>query len=496
MAASILVVDDEPGIRTGVREILALEGYDVEAADCGRAALDLIDGGNAYDVFLIDYRLPDIDGLTLLQSIQRKAPDAMTCMITAYANIETAVFATRQGVDVFLPKPFTPDDLVGTVENLLGYKKLRDEASALRAAHEASLLELASEKSQTHSLVSSLRDGVLVANRQGEIALANRAMEELLGAEADSLLGRQASVALADGVLAPALASLAPDNPAPGVFEVEVDAASGRQAGDAEPRRLFIKVNGFYDDKGARLGSILTAVDISAVRRMAMEKARFTRTLVHELRAPLGALKSIIEVMQDRSLGDSLEPYAKSLARANERIDGLGELISDLLSLSSIEHKGTDQTPAAPLDVAPAIRETVDLWKDRAAAVPVALEVDLQEGLPPCAIADDDLRTILTNLVGNAVKYNRAGGKVAVSARRTPEGIALAVRDTGIGIAAENVARLGEEFFREKKPETKRIEGNGLGLAIVKRLVGHAGGRLEISSRAGEGSEFRVILPC
>ena len=484
MTASILVVDDEPGIRTGVHEILTLEGYDVDAADCGRAALESIEG-KSYDVVLIDYRLPDIDGLTLLQAIQKKSPDVMTCMITAYANIETAVFATRQGVDIFLPKPFTPDDLVSTVINLLGYKKLRDEAAELRAAHAASLFELASEKSQTHSLVTSLRDGVLVVNRQGEIALANHAMEEILGVETGSLFGRQAAAALDSSPLTPALAALDPDNPAPGVFEVDV-----------EPRRLFIKVNGFYDEKNVRLGSIITAVDISTVRRMALEKARFTRTLVHELRAPLSALKSIIEVMQDRSLGDAIEPYDKSLMRANERIDSLSDLISDLLSLSRVEHKGTDQTPATPLNVIPAIREAMDLWKDRAAAVPVTLEVHLQDGLPFCAIADEDLRTILTNLVGNAVKYNRAGGKVSIRATQTSEGIEISIRDTGIGIAPDNIARLGEEFFREKKPETKKIEGNGLGLAIVKRLVSHAGGRMEITSHPNEGSEFRVILPC
>ena len=484
MAASILVVDDEPGIRTGTREILTLEGYDVDAADCGRAALESIES-KSYDVVLIDYRLPDIDGLTLLQAIQKKTPDVMTCMITAYANIETAVFATRQGVDIFLPKPFTPDDLVSTVSNLLGYKKLRDEASELRAAHAASLLELASEKSQTHSLVASLRDGVLVVNRQGEIALANRAMEEILGVETGSLFGRQATAALDSSPLALALTSLDPENPAPSVFEV-----------DMGPRRLFIRINGFYNEKNVRLGSIITAVDISTVRRMALEKARFTRTLVHELRAPLSALKSIIEVLQDRSLGNSLEPYAKSLARANERIDGLSDLISDLLSLSRVEHKGVSQTPAVPLDVIPAIHETMDLWKDRAAAVSVTLEADLQEGLPLCAIADEDLRTILTNLMGNAVKYNRVGGKVSIRAMQTSGGIEIIIRDTGIGIAPENIARLGEEFFREKKPETKLIEGNGLGLAIVKRLISHAGGRLEITSRLNEGSEFRIVLPC
>lgn len=483
MAARILVVDDEPGIRSGVCEILTLEGYAVDTADCGRAAQDLV-SATAYDVALIDYRLPDIDGLTLLQSIRQHSSQMMTCMITAYANIETAIFATRQGIDYFLPKPFAPDDLLAAVETLLSYKKLREEAEQLRAAHAASLRELASEKSQTHSLVASLRDGVLVVNRDGEIALANRSMEEILGAKAGDLLGKQAAAIISDGVLAPALAAFDPENPAPAVFEADLDA-----------RRLFVTVSGFYDDHGERLGRIVTAVDISTVRRLALEKARFTRTLVHELRAPLGALKSIIEVLRDQSLGNTLDAYMAFLARADERIDGLSELISDLLSLSRIDHEGADPTPAAPLDIAPVILEVIELWKDRAAQVPVHLEVDIAPGLPACTIAADDLSTILTNLVGNAVKYNRVEGKVSVSATRSAGGIEIRVADTGIGIAPENLARLGEEFFREKRRESRNIEGNGLGLAIVKRLVDRAGGRLQIASTPGTGSEFRAIFP-
>ncbi len=483
MTARILVVDDEPGIRSGVCEILTLEGYAVDSADCGRAAQEMVSRAS-YDVILIDYRLPDIDGLTLLRSIKQMSPHAMTCMITAYANIETAIFATRQGIDIFLPKPFSPDDLLTAVDNLLGYKKLREEAEQLRAAHAAGLRELASEKSQTHSLVSCLRDGVLVVNREGEIALANHSMEEILNVREGELLGKQVKAALDSGILAPALAAFDPANPAPAVFEAE-----------AATKRLFVTVSGFYDDGGALLGRIINAVDISAVRRMALEKARFTRTLVHELRAPLGALKSIVEVLRDRSLGNMLEPYMSFLERADERIDGLSELISDLLSLSRIEHEGADQTPAAPMDIRPAIAEIVELWRDRASSVPVSLEVELASDLPACTIAEEDLRTILTNLVGNAVKYNRPGGTVSIKAVRSANGVEIAVRDTGIGIDPANLARIGEEFFREKRKETKNVEGNGLGLAIVKRLIDRTGGRLQISSTANVGSEFRAIFP-
>jgi two-component system phosphate regulon sensor histidine kinase PhoR len=484
MSANILLVDDEPGIRSGASEILALEGYSVDSADCGRSALELIEN-KTYDVVLMDYRLPDVDGLTLLQAVRNKLPDIMTCMITAYANIETAVFATRQGVDIFLPKPFSPDDLVGTVKSLLEYKQLRVEAARLRAEHAASLVELASEKSQTHSLVANLRDGVMVVNREGMIALTNSAMEKILGVQPDGLLGKNVSVALANEILAPARGAFDPDNPAPVVFEADV-----------ENGRLFVKVNGFYDGGGNRLGNIITIVDISMVRRLALEKARFTRTLVHELRAPLGALKSIIEVLQDRSLGYTLESYDNSLTRANERIDGLSELISDLLSLAHIEHEGADHEPATPLSVAPVINEVMELWKDRAASAAIGLEADLAENLPLCAIHLDDLRTVLTNLIGNAIKYNRPKGRVFVGAKRSAEGLEIAVRDTGIGIDPKNIDRLGDEFFREKKKETRQIEGNGLGLAIVKRLLHRAGGQLQMSSVPGEGSEFRAVFPC
>jgi two-component system, OmpR family, phosphate regulon sensor histidine kinase PhoR len=483
MPVRILVVDDEPGIRSGVCEILAMEGYEVDAAECGRAAQDLVSRAS-YDIAFIDYRLPDLDGLTLFQSIRQQSPRMMACMITAYANIETAVFATRQGIDIFLPKPFSPDDLLATVDTLLGHKKLREEAEQLRAAHAASLRELASEKSQTHSLVASLRDGVLVVNRDGEIALTNRSMEEILGAPAGNLLGKQVSEVISQGILAPALAAFEPGNPKPVVFEA-----------DSASKRLFVTVSGFYDESGGLLGRTVTAVDITAVRRLALEKARFTRTLVHELRAPLGALKSIIEVMRDRSLGSDLDPYTSFLARADERIDGLSELISDLLSLSRIEHEGAVETPVPPSDIKPVISEIIDLWRDRASAASVTIEADLASDLPGCAIPPDDLRTIMTNLVGNAVKYNRPGGKVLVIAVRTAEGIEIAVRDTGIGIDPANLSRLGEEFFREKRRETRGIEGNGLGLAIVKRLIGRAGGRLRVTSVAEQGSEFRAIFP-
>jgi two-component system phosphate regulon sensor histidine kinase PhoR len=455
----VLVVDDEYGIRSGVDQILELEGYEVEEAETGEEALRALEGP-PFDIVLIDYRLPDTDGLTLLHTIRKQKLDIMTCMITAYANIETAIAATRQGIDFFLPKPFSPEDLIGVTETLIRHKSLRREAEELKRAHEASLLALASEKSQTHSLVTSLRDAVLVVNRNGEVVLANPAMGKLLQKEEAGLLRKPAMDVLAAEPFAPVRAALGQVTDENAVFEIEM--------GD---QQFMVSVTPFHSERREVLGHIATISDISEVRRLALEKSRFIRTMIHEFRSPMGAVKSILEVALDKSMGDGLEPYLPLLDRAEKRLDGLVELIGNLLSLSKIEVEGKKKIAFEPVDVS------------------------VDPGMPRINVPAEDLRTLLVNLIGNAVKYNRDGGTVGVHASRLDGRVRIDVADTGLGIQAQNLPHIFDEFFREKKKETRDIEGNGLGLAIVKRLVERAPGKIEVQSAEGAGSTFSVYLP-
>ncbi len=479
---SVLVIDDEYGVRSGIRQILEMEGYDVDDAETGRSALAKLDR-HRFDVALIDYQLPDIDGLTLLQAMRARKLDTMTCMITAYANIDTAIAATRQGIDFFLPKPFLPDDLIGVLETLLRHRRLKEDAERLRAEHEASLLALASEKSQTHSLVSCLSDAVLVVNRDGEVVLANPSMASILQTNEASVLRRPFSEVLA----APAF-DLLRDKLAAGssermVFELEL----------AE-RSFVVSVVTFLADQGDERGRIVTMSDITVVRRMALERSRFIRTMVHEFKSPLGAIKSMLEVVEDKSLGDSIDPYLSFVGRANHRIDKLVELIVDLLSLSRIDQE-RQIAPAEPIAVRPAVDEILDVLRPRAESRGIQMTATVPADLPMVPMRADDLRTVLMNLVGNAVKYNRDGGTVAVTASREGTWVTLQVTDTGLGIKQENVPHVFEEFFREKGPATRDIEGNGLGLAIVKRLAERAGGRVGVESVEGKGTTFTVNIP-
>ena len=177
------------------------------------------------------------------------------------------------------------------------------------------------------------------------------------------------------------------------------------------------------------------------------------------------------------------------LKRAEDRIDSLVQLIGDLLSLSRSE-----QAPSAEPGCwtsqpggrgGPGRPGRAD-WPP----ADITARAELEPDLPPVLLPHGDLDLILSNLVGNAVKYNRDGGSVTVRARREAEWVRIDVEDTGIGIAKENLDLVLTEFFREKRPETRDIEGSGLGLAIVKRLVERAGGRLEVASEAGRGLDL------
>jgi two-component system phosphate regulon sensor histidine kinase PhoR len=481
-AANILVVDDEYGVRSGIRTILEMEGYEVAEAGDGASALAALEE-RAYDVALLDYRLPDTDGLSLLRSMKQRGCDAMVCMITAYANIDTAVAATRQGVDFFLPKPFSPEDLEGAVATLLRHKRAREEAERLRVEHEAGLLALAEERTQTHSLVSSLRDAVLVVNRDGDVVLANPPMLDLLGSAEDEVLMRPAREVFAGGALAPLAEQLAAPAKDRTVRQLELG-----------ERAWMASIVTFRDQEGEARGRILTLSDISEVRRLAMEKQRFIRTMVHELKSPLGSIKGLLEVVTDKSLGDGLDPYLPLVGRADKRIDDLAELIRDLLTLARSEQAPEGDEPEL-VPLAPLVEEVTELARERGAQRGVTVVAALPRDLPPALVRPDDLRLVLGNLVGNAVKYNRHGGSVTVRGAVEGGWLRLEVADTGIGIRPVNLPRLWDEFFREKRDETRDVEGNGLGLSIVKRLVERAGGRLEVASAEGRGSTFSVLLP-
>jgi two-component system phosphate regulon sensor histidine kinase PhoR len=242
------------------------------------------------------------------------------------------------------------------------------------------------------------------------------------------------------------------------------------------------------------VGVVVVARDTTAASRLDEMRRDFVANVSHELKTPLSAIRAYAETLRDGALED--KPAAERFVdRMIEQSRRLQALLDDLLTLSRLENLEERPQPE-PVDLMPILRRAVEVVEEPARARDV--EVLLQEAVapPPPVWGDrESLERLATNLLDNAVKYNREGGRVAVTVEVGPPELVLEVADTGIGIPEESVPRLFERFYRVDKGRARDEGGTGLGLAIVKHVAQSGGGRVEVESELGVGTVFRVHLP-
>jgi two-component system phosphate regulon sensor histidine kinase PhoR len=233
--------------------------------------------------------------------------------------------------------------------------------------------------------------------------------------------------------------------------------------------------------------------DRTEVASLAQMRADFVANASHELRTPLASLKGFVETLQD-SAKDDPAAREKFLGIMQEQALRMSRLIEDLLSLSHIEMR-EHVAPTARAGLGEIVGEVAKGLGPIAEAAGIVISVETGAA-PAIAIGDrDELVQVVENLMQNAIKYGRRGGRVEVSLRRQDSSIALSVSDDGIGIAREHLPRLTERFYRVSAKESRERGGTGLGLAIVKHIVNRHRGELRIASELGKGSTFTVLLP-
>ncbi len=228
-------------------------------------------------------------------------------------------------------------------------------------------------------------------------------------------------------------------------------------------------------------------------RRLAGEERQvrfnFISVLSHELKAPLNAIEGYLKLLQE---DETPEQWQMMIGRSLIRLDGMRKLIFDLLDLTRIE-SGQKARQFTEVDVAEVARRTIDLFASEAADRGITVTLSAPE--PVMMVADaSELEIVLNNLVSNAVKYNRDGGTVKVSLARKDEEVLIEVTDTGIGLTAEEAAKLWGEFVRIKNEDTFKILGSGLGLSTVRKLAHLYGGEVSVESERDVGSTFRATL--
>lgn len=485
MQGRILVIDDEEGIRRGIQRVLAPEGHEVAMAADGTEGVAAIQAAE-WDLLLVDLKMPGpLDGLDVIREALAKDPDVIAIVISAYATLDAAVQATRLGAYDFLAKPFTPDDLRIRVRKGLERRFLVRERKRLEEERERSLLELSSERSRLRSVVNSMADGVVVINQGGTIVYANPMAAEMLRVERE-LVGRDYLAALESTHVCEQLGTLLKGE-TPDLDRIN-------QEFDVDEGTTLMANLALVRDEGRTSGCVLVLRDISRLKELDRSKSRFVSVVSHELKAPLAAVEGYLDVLLTGAAGEVPEKVRGILDRCRERSAALQALIKDILNITRIEAQ-TITRHIERLQVSGIIDGVLELLKSNADPRGITLVHEAPADLPRISADKDDFERILTNLVSNAIKYNRDGGKVRVHYAIEGGTLAISVSDSGIGIDSENLELLGKEFYRVRSAATSRIPGTGLGLSIIKRLMEFYGGRLAVQSVLGEGSTFTVIFP-
>ena len=366
----VLVVDDEPGIRSGIIRILKNYSvgfpfmdedfcFDLIEAATGEEAIEIINR-DQMDIILLDNKLPGIEGVEVLEYINKHKYDAMVMMITSYASLDLAVKSTKNGAYNFVPKPFTPTELKAAMESITKHLFLK---------------------------------------------------------------------------------------------------------------RMTQKMND--EDKQV--------------------KFQFLSVLSHELKSPINAVEGYLRMLQEKQVGDNVDDYMEMIDRSLIRMKGMRHLISDLLDLTKIE-SGEKSRELSEVDIHEIAKFSIDTLEPLALQKNIKIYLDAPETLTMKADRQE-MEIIFNNLISNAIKYNKEKGQVNIIIKNQESFINIVVEDTGIGMSKEDIAKLFHDFVRIKNVNTRNISGTGLGLSIVKKLVELYNGKIDVSSKPGEGSIFTISLP-
>jgi two-component system sensor histidine kinase/response regulator len=228
-------------------------------------------------------------------------------------------------------------------------------------------------------------------------------------------------------------------------------------------------------------------------REKKLMEDNFITMVSHQLRSPVAAVMQYFEVILSGLIKDESQKN-QMLLKARIRLEGLLELINDWLDIARM-NSGQIVSNRKPIPVIPLLSRLMDFYKPQAAENGLSLTVEPVKGSDIVCGDDESLEQVFSNLITNAVKYNRPGGRISISVEEEKSSIAVRISDTGIGIPAEHLPYIFDQFYRVPKASKKKIRGSGLGLSIAKKIIEAHDGLLTVSSSPDKGSTFCVRLP-
>jgi len=480
---TILVVDDEKVIRDGCSLILKPEGYRVATAENGQQALDILSQEPVH-VVLCDLKMPVMGALEVLEKMGFQYPEIPVIIITGHGTVDDAVECMKKGAYDFVTKPFRLEHLTLCVRRALEKQRLASQARELEEERARNLYTLALEQSRMHTIVNCMGDGVLVTNRDLEVVLVNAALYHLLG------LGGPSPPApldafIQDETMREAIQSL-----------VSIPEETRTISQELCCGRLHLRAlsAAFHGPDHQILGTVTVFHDVTSFKELDEMKDDFVRMVSHELRSPISAIKLQQAVILEGLAGELTAKQRELISRAQLRLQGLLDLINDLLDVAKME-AGFRHFEQVPVQLPEILVEIVEFLEAQANVQRVKLKLETAPGLPAILADRRGIEEIFTNLIANAINYSPHGGDVTISIQPQGDFLEARVGDQGIGIEPEELPKIFDKFYRVKSPQTRQVIGTGLGLPIVKSVVEAHRGSIEVESQVGVGSTFRVLLP-
>ncbi len=470
----VLLIEDNPGYAEVIRIMLekvrdaCFDVVSVRQLSEGLQGLS----DEHIDVVLVDLKLPDSQGIDTFNKVYAKRPDVPIIVLTVTDNDELAFNAVQKGAQDYLVKDQVDAKLLVRAIRY-GIERKRMEDMLLNAAQE------------WRTTFDGISDVLCLIDTERNIIRCNKAMTQFLNKSFADIIGRNCCE------LVHGTSELIEGCPFERMRKTRSSEAVVLQRG---ARWLRISVDPLLDDDGKLVGGVHIMSDITKEKEIDTMKSELISNVSHELRTPLSTIKEGIALIFDGALGSIQEGQKDMLARVKNNIDRLARLINDLLDMSQIE-AGKLELQKSSVSITAIVEEVLSSFQNQVEKKQIQLKPRMKKDASPLYIDPDRIRQVLTNLIANSIKFTPAHGCIELGIKDTGREVKISVKDTGIGIARENIAGLFDRFAQFNRVYGPGERGTGLGLAISKEIVEMHGGKICVESEIGKGSTFTLSLP-
>jgi NtrC-family two-component system sensor histidine kinase KinB len=379
-------------------------------------------------------------------------------------------------LDVFI-RP-TPNDEIGQLASEFDRMVKR-----LKEYRDMDIARIIAERTRADAILAAIGDGVIMFDADLKVSSANEAALAAVGRDRQAVVARHFLELFRNEAMFDRLKCVFEGRPAPGHEEEDLEI---ERSGHKYSYRYSF--TGITTEKGDRIGVVLLLQDISKFRELERLKTEFIMTASHELKTPLTSLTMAVHLLAEAELP---ERQRELVASAREEVERLQRTVHELLDLSRIE-AGRAALQVQSVDVRALCRRAADAARATATDRAVALELRLDDGVPPVKVDPERIMLVVSNLLDNAIKYTPSGGRVVLAAAAAGDHVLVSVEDGGPGIPYECQSRVFEPFFRVEAEEKQG--GTGLGLAIAREIVRAHRGTIWVESEPGKGSRFVFSL--